>query len=317
MLLDLGADPNAQVDGSSSWTTFLHRAITVMQSPQEEQYKELLEVFNEGSLNLESGSTDWPSILGRENSRSVHGLRDTLEYLQHLFSRGVSPNLATKGTTLFTIFLRMLSKDSLRLTGDRRQAQNEILRLFFRCGAEIAPVYEDRSCDGWLNCFSQKLMSFARLSRPCAHVEDLHIFFENGLDPNTILRGNITIWYRLLSDMHRGLQQKTSQEILYHQMLHGTILSCLKYGADPDAPGLPRILDWTKSATCLLSADEICQIEEALHIENDTATSEEDAQVHSNDGSGVEVRHARKRQGDDQHCLRDTRKRKRKTGHGT
>jgi len=317
MLLDLGADPNAQVDGSSSWTTFLHRATTVMQSPQKEQYKELLEVFNEGNLNLDSGSTDWPSILGRENSRSVDGLRDTLEYLQHLFSRGMSPNLATKGTTLFTIFLRMLSKDSLRLTGDRRQAQNEILRLFLRYGAEIASVYEDRSCDGWLNCFSQKLMSFARLSRPSTHVEDLQIFFEHGLDPNTILRGNITIWYRLLSDMHRGLQQTTSREILYHQMLHGTILSCLKYGADPDAPGLPRILDWTRSASCLLSADEMWQIEEALHIDNDTSTSEEDAQVHSNDGSGVEVRHARKRKADDQHCFRHTRKRKRKTDHGT
>jgi hypothetical protein len=318
VLLDLGADPNAPVDGISSWTSFLHQATGLMHTPYNEQYKELVEVFHQGDLILESGSSDWTNMLERKASRSTEGLRNMLNYLQYMFSHGMNPNLATQGTTLFTIFLRTLTKRSLRLTGDRKQVKNELLLAFLQSGADITRVYKDGSCDGWLNSFSQELMSFAILSRQSTHVEELQIFLQHGLDLNTVLRGSITIWYRLLSNIHRGLQQKTSKEIMFHQIVHSTILLSLKHGADPDAPGLPRILDWMKSETCLLSANEIWQIERALPLKTGKATSGEGMLSESTD-AGIQAGHGRKRKGGDEFMLESmsrTKKERLATKHG-
>jgi hypothetical protein len=69
-------------------------------------------------------------MLDQAESLSENGLWTTLEYLRRLFVHGIDPNLVTWGTTLFTIFSRVLTKYSLGLTSTCRSLLNEILDEF-------------------------------------------------------------------------------------------------------------------------------------------------------------------------------------------
>jgi hypothetical protein len=292
-LIHLGADSNGPVEGVSSWTTFLNEVTRTVHSPQGARYKEALKAFFEGKIKPDSKYFNWHKLLDNGCSTHVHGL------LMELFLHGVNPNLS------FPVFLQGLTKfSSLRLSDDENNTQNEILHEFLRWGADITKVYRDESREAWLNALPQELMSATESTWLPRGVEKLGIFLEYGLDFNTVLRGNITIWYRILGAIHQGTQYKNKGRS-YHQSVHQVIVLSLRHGADPHAPGLPRILDWIQGTLCLLPAKDMLEMKQTLQAAIGEDLSQEDIRGGSTQpthrptsyaAAGIDVQNKRKAQ---------------------
>lgn len=264
-LLDLGADPNAVVESTSSWTFALREAVVLMDTSRSEQCLNVLEVFLKKSNHLDSSLFEWDSLFSRPKSSTEEGMRNTLRYLELFFSHDVSPNLTSQGTTLFDKYLRTLPNATKRLFtgfGTARQRQHDILLAFLQAGADVTQVYKDESKEAWFPNFSRELSSnFSDQTK----VAEFRLFLEYGLDPNAVLRGSITVWYRLLGMIYQIVRQQ--QDFRFesqHRVIHQIMLLSIQHGADPRAPGLPRILQWMRSPSCLWTAKEVAEIEEAL-----------------------------------------------------
>jgi hypothetical protein len=266
-LLDLGAVPDALVGGVSSWTAFLEEVIQLMDGSQREHCWQVLEIFLQSGKHLAHGPFHWQKLFSRTLSTSEAGLRNTLKYLQRLLSSGMDPNLATHGTTLFGTFLRIFTRNSFHLSATARGLQADILLEFLRTGANVAQVYEDESPEGWLNGYLRELMSVSMTTLMSLRIPELHLLLKHGLDLNMVLRGDITIWYRLLSALHQRIQQGC-HETIHQQTIHRIILISLQHGADIYAPGLPRILEWMRGQFCHLSVGELMEIERELRSWN-------------------------------------------------
>lgn len=187
-------------------------------------------------------------------------LRDCQQHISRIFDDSYwtklyhefDPNLGTKGTTIFDITLQcFIAADScLDPTGTPQSVaieklQAKMLRLFLQSGANPTLICRNEGFGRWLNTFSKRLISCNDTKRMPPRIVELHTFLKCGLDINTILHGNITIWYRLLIAVHQSLQQ-TSRGKTHHQNLHRILFLCLKYDAESDAPGLPRIMTWMR-----------------------------------------------------------------------
>lgn len=272
--IEFGADPNALVDSVSSWTAFLNDVARHMDASHKEYHWKMLKAFHEGHIKLDSEMFYWQGMLSRKESATEEGLSNTCLYLRQFFSHDVNPNLSTQGTTLFAIFLRTVTQNSSRLFSGARKLQNEILLEFLQRGADITQVYWDKSPAGWLNGFSQELISNSKTTIISLRIVEFQILLEHGLDLNTVLRGSITIWYWLLGAIYQGFQQECTDR-MQHQVVHRVVVLSLAHGADPYAPGLPRVLKWMKGKTCRLSADEILEVEGALSSGQEQITLQE------------------------------------------
>ncbi|KAH6113873.1 hypothetical protein HBI69_130890 [Parastagonospora nodorum] len=263
-----GANPNAIVEKFSSWIACMNQFTRIMDTPYVEQCWQILETFLTSRSDLHYNAFDWLTILRRGQSKTEDGLHITLRFLRLLLKHDLDPNIATHDTTLFTTFLHTVTRHTLDISDTARVHQNNLLREFLRAGGDVTLTYRDTSSQGWLNGFAQNLTSPSTQTFTSLRIIELQILLEHGLDPNTVLRGNITIWYRLLGVLHHRLQQGCYERV-DHKIIHRIILLCLHYKADPHAPGLPRMLDWMRGKDCLLSVPDLQAIKQALPSEAD------------------------------------------------
>ncbi|KAH7394877.1 hypothetical protein DE146DRAFT_615545 [Phaeosphaeria sp. MPI-PUGE-AT-0046c] len=268
--LYLGVDPNAVVGSTSIWTVALNDIVNELDTPNRERWFDILRIFLRRSNYLDSSQSKWDLMLNRSGCTSGEGMRNTLRYLELLFSHGIDPNLASQGTTLFGKFLRTLTFNSSRLaTSLRAQHQREILVAFLQAGADITQVYKDDAPEGWLPCFletlSSKSLNATKIMefRKETQISDFKMFLESGLNLNDVVRDNITVWNMLLGVMHQSIQQDQEAKA-QHKVIHQIMLLSLQHGADSGATGLPQMMQWMKSQSCLLTAEEVRDIEKAL-----------------------------------------------------
>lgn len=261
-LLDLGAKPNIIIESTSSWNFAVGEAVAQMDTPRREECLKVLEVFLKRCKNLDSSLFEWNSLLIRKESSTDEGMRNTLRYLEVLFSNGLSPNIVSQGTTLFSKFLVTLPNTTFRTyIGEKAaQHQQEILLMFLQAGGDVTQIYRDDSPEAWFpNFLLEVSLNFADQTK----IAEYRIFLEHGLDPNAVLRGKITIWYRLLGVIYQRIQ-RGEHVPAQDRAIRQIVLLSLQHGADPDAPGLPRIFQWMKSRSCILTTKEVNEIEQLL-----------------------------------------------------
>ncbi|KAH3911383.1 hypothetical protein HBI56_104700 [Parastagonospora nodorum] len=262
-LLDFGADPNAEVEGASSWTAFLDLSIQLMDRPGIEQCWGVFGAFFQQPIRLNHNKFHWAKLFKREQAMSKDGLANRLKYLQRLFTFGLNPNMSTHNTTFFVLFLRTLVTNYLDFLPFAQKLQDNILREFLLSGADITKIYRDHSTHGWLDHFLREMVQYTADGTILPRIEQYGLLLEHGLQPNAVVRNNITVWDRILKAMHQGLQEGRSSKP-YHQAVQRLLVMSLDKGAAPDALGLPRILHSVAGETSLLSLDEIQELERAM-----------------------------------------------------
>jgi hypothetical protein len=271
LLLGFGADPNAIVDGESSWCAFAGEVIKLMDSEQKEQGWAVLEIFLEKDVDVNTVTDKWIEMLKRMDAASEDSLRNTLKYFRRLFTHGLDPNAVSQSTTLTQAFLRTLAQSSLGLSTTAQAIQCELLREFLRYGADVSQVYRDRTTHGWLKNVSQELHHQCTLTCLSPRTTEYRMLLEHGLDPNAILHSGHTVWEHLLGAMHRGIQQSSYRS--HHQTIRYMVLASLQYGANPHVDKLRVILLWMGSSSSLLSDTEIDDVDRVFRREVDQTDS--------------------------------------------
>ncbi|KAI4686127.1 uncharacterized protein J4E88_003964 [Alternaria novae-zelandiae] len=208
VLFELGADPNAIVDGTSSWTALVGEMIELMDGKQKEQCFAVLQTFLVKGADVNTAAEQWKVLIDRMDAGLEDSIRNSERFFRCLFSHGLDPNATIHGTTLTKDFLRMLVRTSPHLKGISRDIQHRLLGEFLRCGADVSMVYMDVSSHGWFQNVCQELKHQTSLILLSARVEQYRIFLEHGLDPNMNTRRNVSIWKGFLYAIEDGIKRK-------------------------------------------------------------------------------------------------------------
>lgn len=252
-LLDFGADPITLLEAVAKLDTLRKTNLDIVR------------LFFNRADRLGCSMFEWHRMFSSPETTAGKSSRKILRYLELLLSHKVDPNIASHGSTLFGKFLQTLSQIRSRNTIKNifaKQHQGEILLAFLRAAADVTQVYKDESDESW---FSNFLREFSFSFSDKTTIAEFRLFLEHGLNLNNLLRGNITIWYRLLGVIHQS-SQLDYQVDSRHQAIHQIMLLSIQHGADPDAPGLPRIIQWMKGKSCYLTAKQVAEIEKALPL---------------------------------------------------
>ena len=265
-LLELGADPNAVIDGITSWRAFAGEVIKLMDGEQKKQCWAVLKLFLEKGVNLNATTELWLEILDRKDAHSGDNLRNTLRYFKCLFGYGLNPNAKTWDGTLIEGFLCKLTRESSSLSRCVLGIYHSLLREFLRAGADVSMIYKDKTRDGWLRSVCRELLGQSTYTLFSICIVQYRIFLEHGLDPNMATDSARTVWESLLDAMALGIQQG-SNDLEYYRAIRDMILISLQYGAEPHVGTVHQILSWMKSYESLKKADVVAYVEEALQRE--------------------------------------------------
>jgi len=270
-LFEVGADPNAVIDDTSSWTAFAREITKLMDGEQKEQCWAVLELFLEKGVDMNATTETWLEILDRMMPKSEGSLRYTLECFKRLFSRGLDPNAATRYSTLTTEFFRLMTRDAFDMYRSSQAIQHELMHEFLRHGADVSMVFEDTMLSdngspcGWYQNVCQQLKLYRKTYKPLllVRVSLYRMFLEHGLDPNAVTPSGNTLWEGLLEAMH-SVDEISVRESAFEESLRDLFIFSLQYGADPFVPTILRLL---KRFQNLMSANKFGPIEEALKTE--------------------------------------------------
>jgi len=270
-LFDLGVDPNFIVDGASNWIRVAGETACSMDNDQKYQYWDVLEIFLEQGVNVNLATGSWISMLTRVNLGGENKLRNILRHFKRLFSRGLNPNFALRGTTLTTVFLRTLGSDSLHLPIASQHIKHDLLREFLRYGAAISPINQDTMFNndgtpcGWYQAVRQHLGRYHQTTVNALVVRSLQyrIFLEHALDPNIITHCGSTLWEGFLEAMN-SVVEKGAHDSRFDVPLHDIILASLQYGADPRVPTIKQLL---RTSQPFLPLEKLDSIHRALQME--------------------------------------------------
>ena len=266
VLFELGADPNANVDGTSSWTALVGEMIKLIDDKQKEQCFAVLQTFLVKGADVNTAGEQWKVLIDRMDAGSEDSIRNSERFFRCLFSHGLDPNATIHDTTLTKDYLRMLVRTTPDLKGISRDIQHRLLGEFLRYGADMSMVYMDVSSHGWFQNVCQELKHQTSLVLLSARVEQYRIFLEHGLDPNMNTRRNVSIWKGFLYAIEDGIKRKL-YNMVHVQDIRDMILASLQYGADPHGRTIQRILTWMRGDQSLLPGDSVEDIERALRKE--------------------------------------------------
>jgi len=265
VLLGLGADLNAVIDGTSSWIVLVDQVPRLMDGIHSEQCLAVLELFLENGADMDPATETWIGILNRKNADLHDNPQNTLRYLRGLLNHGLDPNAAIQDTTLTKEFLRVLARKSSHMS-NAWPAHNELLREFLRHGADISLVFNDRSSLGWFagvcHTLSHSQLFWGDSLTP--RIKQYRILLEHGLDLNATLDGR-TLWGSLLEAMHHGFRWGVRSEGP-KSFLHDLFLLSLQYGADPYVPKIRQLLANKPPLAC---KEVLANMERALQRASD------------------------------------------------
>ncbi|KAI4909261.1 hypothetical protein J4E90_007958 [Alternaria incomplexa] len=265
-LLELGADPNAVIDGITTWTAFAGEVTKLMDGEQKEQCWAVLELFLEKGANLNAKTEILLVILDRKDADSEDNLRNTLRYFKCLFGYGLDPNAITWDGTLIKDFLCRLTRKSSSLSSSVFGIYHSLLREFLRAGADVSMIYKDKTRHGWLRSVCRELLGQSTYTLFSICIVQYRIFLEHGLDPNMATDSARTVWESLLDAMSLGIQQG-SDDLEYYRAIRDMILISLQYGAEPQVGTFHQILSWMKSNELSKHSDVVAPIDGALQRE--------------------------------------------------
>ena len=278
VLFGLGADPNAVVDGASSWTIFASQVMSLMDGVHSEQCLTVLKLFLEKGVDVKLANGNWVEILNRKVSDSNNSPLNTLRYLRYLFSHGLDPNAPIQGTTLTKEFLRMIARDSPHLPSASQEGHHKLLSEFLRHDADLSLVYNDNSDLGWFSGVCQ-MLSHPQLSWGDSMLPrsiQYRILLDHGMDLNTTCDGR-TLWESLLEAMHRGFQWGVRNEDP-NSFLSFIFLTSLQYGADPHVPKIQQLL---RNEPPLSSQEILADMKTAVKKASDEWTRHTQSQLRS------------------------------------
>lgn len=267
LLFELGADPYAVADRTSSWYALAGETTRLIDGEYKEQYWAVLELFLAQGVDVNMAAEHWIEVLNRKGAGSADGLRNTTRHFAYLFGHGLSPNAIGQGTTITTAVIRMLIRHSDDLSRTSLGLQSQFLREFLRRGANISILYNDKTRTGWLTDLCESLAHPVLKNRLAPRMEQYRILLQHGSDPNELTLDGRTLWEKVLEAVYCGIQQGTCDPA-YHQAIHVMFLTSLKYGADPQMDKVQDVLVWMKNNQSMLIG-KFDEVQQALQAEID------------------------------------------------
>jgi len=272
LLFELGADPNAIVDGTSSWTALTCNITELVLGGQEEQQQRwnVLNLFLEkkvDTVDLARAAKSWIQTLD-PNAASSSWLQPSLRYFEGLFGLRLDPTDAIRDSIPNK---RNPPRVTSLPTCDWTDLPIERLRKVLRHGVDISMVYMDYTVSSngtpraWLQRVCWELVYGSALPLLFARVAQYREFLRHGLDPNVITHDGCTLWEGLLGAIHHGFKRGV-YDVTDHRVVCNMLLVSLQYGADPEVLAIQRLLE---SRPPFLSKDYLAHISQALQREID------------------------------------------------
>jgi hypothetical protein len=288
LLLEKGANPNSAIAKIPALELFLDRMVELMDGVYQDEVLDIFQALSERHLlGVRKNKHIWHRILVRQDCTTAGALRNTLRYFRYLFEAGFDPNAdLDDGITGFAVLLGTLTDASTEVFDSCTNGESEalldggnLLREFFRYGADVTEMYGDVSGYCWLGSVCEELTHgpMTRFFGPSRNAK-LEIFFQHGLDPNSPIPGNngsVTVWTRLLEALEFSFR-KAVFDRTYQQLMCRTVMLCVSYGADPYAERLNRLLQWMKGSDCCLSTSEVSDLKRAVGKEQTHVQSQAD-----------------------------------------
>ena len=275
-LLARGANPNAEVQGTVIWNTFLDDLDLQVTGPFLEDYLKILRLMLDHGVILDKHMSTWTRILEQIPHIPLSRLESILECFSSLLEHGLEVNTNLWLTFIFQIpawhSLGRIEAFTTASLGKNRTLSElhkstyilyrNLCRKFLRLGVNVTTVvdilpgyrFENMS---WFDLFRNGLENNAVWAHSDGIYALFEVSFENGLDPNHGVRAS-TMWELFLQVLSPANCTFSTSSLM---------LLFLKHRADPNSETLHQILGLRAEYNCMFREPEASDLRSALQRE--------------------------------------------------